>query len=250
MRVLKEGGKVTDRRIWFCLSRNVGVFLLALLAVAVSLHFQLPQIGFAVVALFIVFIVFKASFRHWEQWFLGKREESRVTNALKSLPNDYVVLSNIVLPDSKDNVDHVLIGPNGVFAIETQNYSGCVKCEEEQWFVKGQAIRSLSKRAKRNSMAVRSSIGSLFTGSQTSIPYVVPLLVFVSSHAKLKLFRPTVAVLKLAELVAFIRESDTKRPITPNEKRAIVYHLQSLQPTFRELADQGAIANDDLYGVT
>jgi hypothetical protein len=56
--------------------------------------------------------------------------------------------------------------------------------------------------------------------------------------------------LKLAEVVTFIRQSETTRPITPNEKRAIVFHLQSLQPTFRELADQGAIANDDLYGVT
>ena len=247
MRALGERGDFAGRRNRFCLSRNLGVFLLALLAVAVCLHFQLPQIGFAVAALFILF---KASFRHWEQWFLEKRGESRVTNALKSLPKDYVVLNNIVLPDSKDNVDHVVIGPNGVFAIETQNYSGCVKCAEEQWLVKGEAVRSLSKQAKRNSMAVRSSIGSLFTGSHTGIPSVVPLLVFVNSRTRLKLVKPTVAVLKPAELVAFIGSSDTMRPITPNEKRAIVYHLQSLQPTFRELADQGAIANDDLYGVT
>jgi hypothetical protein len=248
MRVLRKGGQFTAGRIRFYLSSSVGFFVLTLLVAAVFLHFQLPQVGlFAVAALFILF---KVGFRHWERWFLGKRGESKVTEALKSLPGDYVVLNDVVLPDSKGNVDHVLIGPNGVFAIETKNYSGHVKCEEERWFVNGQDIRSLSKQAKRNSMAVRSSIGSLFASSPASVPYVVPLLVFVSSRAKLKLFKPTLAVLKLAELVAFVRDCDTKRPITPDERRAILYHLQSLQPTFRELADHGAIANDDLYGFT
>jgi hypothetical protein len=228
------------------LSSSAGFVVLTLFALAAFLHFQVPEVSFFVAA--PLFILFKASFRHWERWFLAKRRESEVTEALKSLPGDYVVLNDIALPDSKNNVAHVLIGPNGVFAIETNNYSGHVKCEEERWFIKGQAIRSLSKQAKRNSMALRSSIGSLFTGSRASVPYVVPLLVFVSARAKLDLFKPTVTVLKLAELVAFIQNYNTERPITPDEKRTIVYYLQSLQPTFRELADQGAIANDDLYG--
>jgi hypothetical protein len=35
--------------------------------------------------------------------------------------------------------------------------------------------------------------------------------VFVSSHTRLKLFKPTVCVLKLNELVEFIRDRETKR---------------------------------------
>ena len=79
----------------------------------------------------------------------GRKGESAVTKTLKSLPDDYVVLNDIVLPDRKGNVDHVLIGPNGVFVIETKNYSGFIKCEEDDWFVNGHRIRSLSRQAKR-----------------------------------------------------------------------------------------------------
>jgi hypothetical protein len=48
---------------------------------------------------------------------------------------------------------------------------------------------------------------------QSKIPYyyIVPLLVFVSSHTRLKLFKSTVCVLKLNELVEFIRDRETKR---------------------------------------
>jgi Nuclease-related domain len=248
MRLLRRGGQFTDGRIRFYLFMSLGLFVLVLMIWAFSLHFQASQTGFFAIA--FVLVLFKASFRHWQRWFLGKKGESKVTQTLKSLPDDYVVLNDLVLPGNKGNVDHLLIGPNGVFAIETKNYSGFVKCEEEQWFVNGHRIRSLSKQARRNSMAVRGCIGSLFTGPQTRIPCVAPLLVFVNSRARLKLFKPAVSVLRLGELVEFIRDYETKPPITPDEKRAIVHHLQSLQPTFRELADHGAIANDDLYGVT
>jgi hypothetical protein len=248
MRVLRNGGHFTDSRIDFYFAKTLRYLLLAALVLVGFNYLHLHEIGLVAGALLLISA--KGSYHSWSRWFLGKKGESKVIKTLNSLPSDYVVLNDVVLPDSKGNVDHVLIGPNGVFAIETKNYSGYVKCEEEQWFVNGRSIRSLSKQAKRNAMAVRSSIGSLFTGPRTSIPYVVPLLVFVSSHTKLKLFKPTVSVLRLGELVEFICDCGTKRPITSDEKRAIVYHLQSLQPTFREFANQGAIANDDLYGLT
>ena len=244
MMVLRKGGQFVDSRIRFYLWTSLGLFALAIATFALSHRFGQPAFGFFVVAGLV--ILFKASVRRWERWFLGRKGESKVTETLKSLPNDYVILNDIVLPDSKGNVDHVLIGPNGVFVIETKNYSGFVKCEEEQWFVNGHRIRSLSKQAKRNSMAVRGCIGSLFAGRQSQAPSVVPLLVFVNSHARLKLFKPTVCVLKLNELVEFIRDREIKRAITDDEKRAMVHHLQLLQRNFAETSDWSATVEDGL----
>jgi hypothetical protein len=173
MMVLRKGGQFADSRIRFYLWASFALFVLAIAAFAVSHRFRQPAFGFFAVAAIV--ILFRASFRRWTRWFLGRKGESRVIETLKSLPDDYVVLNDIVLPDSKGNVDHVLIGSNGVFVIETKNYSGFVRCEEEQWFVNGHRIRSLSKQAKRNSMAVRGCIASVFTGPQSKIPYIVPL---------------------------------------------------------------------------
>jgi hypothetical protein len=244
MMVLRKGGQFADRRIRFYLWASLSLFTLAISAFAVSHSFRLPAVGFFMAA--ILWMLFRASVRRWSRWFLGRKGESKVTEALKSLPDEYVVLNDIVLPDSKGNVDHVLIGSNGIFVIETKNYSGFVKCEEEQWFVNGHRIRSLSKQAKRNSMAVRGCIASVFTGPESKIPYIVPLLVFVSSHTRLKLFKPTVCVLRLNELVEFIRDRETRRAITEDEKQAMVHHLQLLQRNFAEISDWSATVEDGL----
>jgi hypothetical protein len=248
MSVLRCSGQFTDSRIRLYLLISIGLLILAVSVYGVSRGFHHPALGFdALAALLILFI---ASLRHWARWFLGKIGDSKVSETLKTLPEDYVVLNDVMLPDSKSHVDHVLVGSNGVFAIEIKNYSKQVKCEKDQWFVNGHSIRSLSKEAKRNALAVRSSMSSLFGRSQTSIPYVVPLLVFVRSRAKLELFEPTLSVLRLCELLDFLRDYEGKRPITADDKRAIVHHLQSLQPTAKELVEHGAMTNDDCHGVS
>ena len=45
-----------------------------------------------------------------------------------------------MLPDGKGNVDHLVMGPNGLFALETKNYSTIVKCSGDDWFVNGKKI--------------------------------------------------------------------------------------------------------------
>lgn len=244
MRVLRKGGQFADSRIHFYLWASFGLLVLAITAFALSHSFRQPAFGFFAVA--AIAMLFKASIRRWVRWFLGRKGESVVTETLKSLPDDYVVLNDIVLPDRKGNVDHVLIGPNGVFVIETKNYSGFVRCEEDEWFVNGHRIRSLSKQTKRNSLAVRGCIASLFPRPQSEVPYIVPLLVFVNSRTRLKLFKPTLCVLKLDELVKFIRDRETTRVITDDEKRVMVHHLQLLQPNFAETSDWSATVEDGL----
>jgi hypothetical protein len=187
---------------------------------------------------------FKAGVRRWGRWFLARRGEARVAEILKSLPDDYVLLNDLVLPGSKGNIDHVLIGPNGVFAIQTKNYSGFVKCEDDQWLVNGRPIRSLSKQAKRNSMAVRGCIASLFPAAKNNVPYVVPLMIFVGSGARLKLFKPTLSILRLNELVEFIRRRETPRLISAGERQAIVQHLQLFQCNFAETSDWSATVEE------
>jgi hypothetical protein len=183
-------------------------------------------------------ILFKASYRRWVRRFLGKRKEDPVAEALKALGDGYIVFNDIVLPDSKGNVDYLVIGTNGVFAIEIKSYGGVVQCEQDEWFVGGKPVRSLSNQAKRNSIALRGCLAKLFSGSPTGLPSIVPLLVFLGSRRKLKLFKPTLAVLRLDELVAFIQGCQSSRPLTSDEKHAMVHHLQLLQRNFAYLSDE------------
>lgn len=242
---MSKAARLTHSWIPFDPSDTLRSLFLGAVACGVFVCFGLPDVGFFTAA--ILLIPAKGIFRPRS---LGQRAESAVTEALNGLASDYIVLNEVVLPGTKGSVDHLLIGANGVFAIDTKRYSGYVKCDQEQWFVNGQRMRSFSKEAKRNSMAVRSSIATLFTGTPEKIPRVVPLVVFASPFAKLRLFKPTVSVLRARDLAGFIRDYDSKRVISQDEKWVIVQHLQSLQPTFRELADYPTITEDRLYGVT
>lgn len=117
-----------------------------------------------------------------------------------------------MLPDGRGNVDHLVMGPNGLFAIETKNYSTIVKCSGDDWFVNGKKIRSLSKQAKRNAIAA--------------------LLVFVNGNGRFSIKNPTVPVLRSSELAEFIAWYNSARPpsiTSPKLRRAIVHHLHLLQ---------------------
>ena len=78
-------------------------------------------------------------------------------------------------------------------------------------------------------MAIRANLASLHAEKGVGVPYVNALLVFVNKNARLKMFNPTIPVLRLEELVEYIRNFKTGPTISNKQKHAIVRHLQSLQ---------------------
>lgn len=57
-------------------------------------------------------------------WERGAEGERRVAETLSALPHTFAIFHDLRLPaPSKANVDHVVVGPNGIVAIDTKNYS-------------------------------------------------------------------------------------------------------------------------------
>ena len=48
-------------------------------------------------------------------------------DALRRLPSSYTGLHDLGMPGSRANIDHVVVGPTGVFTVETKNYSSGVR---------------------------------------------------------------------------------------------------------------------------
>ncbi len=61
-----------------------------------------------------------------EAWKKGYEGEVRTGQQLDDLPEGYTVLHDLRLPGTRANIDHVVIGPTGVFTVETKNYSSDV----------------------------------------------------------------------------------------------------------------------------
>jgi hypothetical protein len=70
-------------------------------------------------------------FRPSEQviaWQRGAAGERRTARVLERLTGDgYVVFHDLAVPGSSANVDHLVIGPSGVFVIDSKQWSGSVR---------------------------------------------------------------------------------------------------------------------------
>jgi hypothetical protein len=90
----------------------------------------LPRAGLAGLAA-AVLVGWRLRFRPSEQartWQRGAAGERRTARLLHRLTRDgYVVFHDLAVPGSDANLDHLLIGPTGVFLIDTKQWTGEVR---------------------------------------------------------------------------------------------------------------------------
>lgn len=112
--------------------------------------------------------------RRVERFFKGARGEERVSEILKTLPDSYHVFNDFIACGK--HIDHVVVGPGGVFSIETKFWRGRVTIEDGRILLDGQLPdRSPLAQASREATLVRSALASAgWTGM------VTPVLAFAS----------------------------------------------------------------------
>ncbi len=110
----------------------------------------------------------------------GLRGELKVLSILKRLPETYIVYTNVMLLDKRRNIDAVVLGPSGLFAIEVKNYSGYISKIGDQ-------LQKYPKRFEHNFIHdIKTQAWELhefLMSSQSGIPYVHPIIVFPNALA-------------------------------------------------------------------
>jgi len=195
--------------------RNIVVFL----ALPAFLLFLLgiTSVSVPVFVIAVVFSVISASlFDHYVTWSAGADGEEAAAKYLDLLDDSYHVIHDVVLPGMKGNIDHIVLGPNGIFVVETKNHKGFITCNGDSWRQlkigrRGTSyfgnIGSPSKQVKRNAILLREFIQDNFKESF----YVNGIVVFTNENAKLRITNPTVTVLKPQEICGFIQNFRSTR---------------------------------------
>jgi hypothetical protein len=207
---------------------NIFLFIIVILIILIfilvirSYQYPLYSILFFPTIAAILFIIRKRLIRWYSNWKKGAKGEDSVKKELKKLGNEYFVTHNIYLPKKEDDIDHIAIGKNGIFVIETKNYSGKICSDGDEWygFYEGRWQRTdknPGKQVKGNALALRDFLQQKYP--KLSNIWIEPIVVFTNKKTLVTTINPTVTVKKIEELNDFIKRysNDIKIDLSPDD---------------------------------
>lgn len=90
----------------------------------------------------------------------GVQGETIVAQELSRLPDSYYIIHDVTLYFKiKVQIDHVVVGPTGIFAIETKSMGGHLRPHINGWLHGNRLIRSPQKQSKQGAFILSSLIG-------------------------------------------------------------------------------------------
>lgn len=152
-------------------------------------------------------------------WRAGLKGQEKVEEVLSVLPDEYVLINNLSLPFKNCDIDHLLLGPNGIFLLETKHYKGDVTCIVDDWeyqkigknggLYKGY-INNPSRQLKRNIWELKTFFDkkSKRMFGVTPFPYWIQgIIVFTNEDTELTTKEETVKILKIDQLLKHIQST-------------------------------------------
>jgi len=212
-------------------ARVTAVVLLVLALFFIFLGVEISQYIFFGVSFVFFLIAILAFVSGGGPWAVGAVGEETIAAHLNALGLPYRVIHDVVLPDMRGNIDRIVLGPNGVFVIETKNHNGFVTCNGDSWTQRkvGQLgtpylgkIGCPSRQVKRYAITLRD-----FIRDKTNKDiYVNGIVVFTNREVKLRINNPTVSVLRPDTLCQFVETYPSNRILSDDELRTLESAIQ------------------------
>ena len=145
------------------------------------------------------------------QVLMGMYGERHVGEILaRELPQEYVLINGLKLPRGAGDIDHLVVGPTGVFLLETKTMAGRIVCElDGSWrrtrIGRGGTpyaayIGDPAAQVQRNIFAVRESLRTRLPGLfQRSPLWIEGLVVFAHPRTELQAEHSRVPAVRLEE---------------------------------------------------
>ncbi len=233
MQILK---KRTDYYLWrnihLTRSRIIIFITLFILSTLLFIMNYFPYASIGLVLIPIAYLLGIYTHQRYITWKSGISGEDAVIRELKRLNDSYYLINNIVVPPNRGDTDHIVLGPNGIFVIESKNYGGEIKCTGDSWSRykigrKGKPyelwIGSPSNQVKRNSKVLKDFIlrnkDRIF--KEDKHIWVHGIVVFTNKNANLHIEKPTVNILRIEELCDFIKKQNSEFYLSDDEIRNI-----------------------------
>ena len=105
--------------------------------------FPLPALGVSQVGILFFLVAIAAAIllawgdRRLGNFLKGAKGEEWVAHELAFLDAEYTVFNGLRLVGGKQNFDHIVVGPAGVFVVETKNWKGSVEFRDGKLYADG-----------------------------------------------------------------------------------------------------------------
>jgi hypothetical protein len=178
------------------------------------------------IALILLIAPAIGSYYYLRQYHLyngGWQGEKQVAKLLSSsLSDDYYLINDLYLRGGGGDIDHVVLAPNGIFVLETKNWSGNTSCNGDQWWRGGKRNfnSSPSHQVKRNAGKIKNIIDNLPNLRALGI-WVEGIVVMTNRHATLHISNPSVPVLKLPQVPNYLMKHGSTRRFTKEQLETI-----------------------------
>jgi hypothetical protein len=94
----------------------------------------LLQLSLLALLIIIGLIISKYGWSKRRIWSKGAKGEKIVAKKLKKLPKKYTAIRDVKIPNLGGDIDHVVVGPTGIYVIETKNYKPTYIPDEDCWY--------------------------------------------------------------------------------------------------------------------
>lgn len=226
-KVLGESGRYTSEESVRRFGRNISLLLVGLIIMSALIGYSLAinKLLFSLLGLLLGGIIFFFLYRiviKQERYRFNYRKgadgEVRVCKTLSLFPDEYNVIND--LKTDFGNIDHVVVGPSGVYVLDSKNWRGIITADENgEILVNGKPtnkpeVKILTSRVMNIKEKVKTLCGL--------DPYIKGVLVFPSAHVDAK-WGTTKAVhcVRDEQLYEYIVESKKPNKLSKKEIDAI-----------------------------
>ena len=203
------------------ISVPVGAFALALLAIGFAGGkgglIGLSIDGVVAAACLAFPLLGKVSWANPGTWLRGLFGEAMVAHLLAMLPDTFYCLHDISVSSNgkRSNIDHLVVGPSGLWVIETKNWKGAFQKRGGVLLYNGHERSDLIQRAAASTFDVR----SVLSEAHEEIGRINALIVSTKAKVPERLDFGKAVVVGASDVVPFIRCG--RQMLTPQQVGAI-----------------------------
>jgi hypothetical protein len=161
----------------------------------------------------------------------GMLGEASVTEELQNLDNNYFLIDDLKLKGKSGNIDHIILGPNGIFVVETKGFGGYIGCNGDEWTRRATGsssvkdLESPSLQVRKNAAEIKQLLLSARDLVDEKSIFVDGIVLFTDSGAHLELKSPTIPVLRLGDLCSHIKNFKSADRYSSRELESIADYL-------------------------